>query len=341
MRRKGVTLKALADRLNVSTATISRALNDRPGVSDELRGRILAAAREMGYVPHPSARTLATDRTHTVAFVVRKRDRAVSEDPFYPRIMEGAESYLAREGYHILLTTVDDASLARPTSVPTLSAQRVDGLLLAGPDIPSAFILPLITAGMPLVLIDNSLDETPANCVLTDDEGGAYAATRHLLDHGHTHVAFLSGPSAWISSRERARGYRRAVEEAGLEPRVAYGTETTIASGEATLEEALQRWPELTALCAANDSMAIGAIRAAQARGRTVPGDLCVVGFDDISWARMSNPPLTTVHVFKRRMGELAAQRLLDAIARPDAPPSKTLVSTRLVRRGSCREERR
>ena len=126
------------------------------------------------------------------------------------------------------------------------------------------------------------------------------------------------------------------MEEANLEPLIPHGSETTIASGEEMMEQALELWPELTAVSAVNDSVAIGAIRAAARLGHSTPDDLSVVGFDDISWAQLNDPPLTTVHVFKRRMGKLAAQRLLDCIQNPDAAAAKTVVSTELVLRESC-----
>lgn len=334
--KSSVTQREIAERLGVSVATVSRALNDQPGVSPEVRARILETARKMGYRPNVPARSLATATTQTVAFIVHKAGHAVNDDPFYPIIMAGAEAYLSRHGYHILLSTLSDEEMARPGEFPLVQQRVVDGLILAGPEIAPSFIIRLLTAGVPLVLVDNCLSQTPVDCVLNDDEGGAYAATRHLLDHGHTVVAFLSGPKGWVSNRERARGYTRAMEEAGLEPLIFYEQETTIASGERALRQALAARPDITAIFAVNDAVAIGAIRAAKALGRSTPGDLCVVGFDDISWAEMNDPPLSTVHVFKRRMGELAAQRLLDSIQNPDAPPAKTLVATELVLRRSC-----
>ena len=139
-----------------------------------------------------------------------------------------------------------------------------------------------------------------------------------------------------MSSRERARGYRQAMEEADLEPLIVHAPETTIASGKDMMERALARWPDLEAVFAVNDSVAIGAIRSAAALGRRTPDDLAVVGFDDIRWAAVNEPPLSTVHVFKRRTGELAAQHLLSLIRNPDVPPVRTVVSTELVLRHSC-----
>ena len=146
----------------------------------------------------------------------------------------------------------------------------------------------------------------------------------------------LAGRQEWVSNRERTRGYQRAMEETHLKPLIVHGPETTIASGEEMMQQALEHWPDLTAVCAVNDSVAIGAIRAAAKLGRRTSDNLAVVGFDDISWAQMNDHPLTTVHVFKERMGELAAQLLLNCIQNPAAAPVTIVVATELVLRESC-----
>lgn len=336
MDQRSITQKEIAKHLGVSIATVSRALNDQPGVSPEVRERVLRFANETGYSPDIRARSLATSVTHTVAFVVHSAEHSATEDPFYPVIMAGAEAYLSRHNYHILLVTADAQTMARPRAFSVVNQKRVDGLILAGPDISANFILGLVTADIPLVLVDNCLSQTAVNCVLNDDKGGAHSATRYLIEYGHTRIVFLSGPQEWVSNRDRMRGYQQAVQEAGLEPLILHTSETTIASGKKMILEALERWPDLTAVCAVNDAVAIGAIRSATRLGRSVPTDLSVIGFDDISWAAMNEPPLSTVHVFKRRMGELAAQHLLDHIRNPTSPPSKVVVSTKLSLRESC-----
>jgi DNA-binding LacI/PurR family transcriptional regulator len=163
-----------------------------------------------------------------------------------------------------------------------------------------------------------------------------YGATRHLQEHEHGRIAFLSGPESWISNRERVQGYRQAMVEAGLEPLILHAEETTIAAGEALMQQALEQWPDVTAVGAVNDAVAIGAVRAANRLGRQVPEDLAVIGFDDITWAVMNEPSLSTVHVFKRRMGKLAGQRLLECIQEPETAPTRTIVATELVLRQSC-----
>lgn len=329
-------LKEIAKQIGVSTATVSRVLNDQPGVSPEVREKVLKAAAEANYRPNPLARSLATSKSQTVGFVVHKEKYAFSDDPFYPLILSGVEDYLTQNGYHILITLLDEKE-KQVQKLPIIDQHLVDGLILAGPFIQASSIMNVASTGISFVLVDNVLSQYPVNCVLTDDEGGAYAGVHHLItDHHHKNIAFLSGPQEWISNRERLRGYERAMQESGLEARVIHAKETTIASGESMMRQALERWQDLNAVYGVNDSVAIGAIRAATKHGRKVPGDIAVMGFDDISWAAASQPSLSTVKIFTQRMGYLAAQCLLNSIQQPGLPPTKTLVTTELVIRESC-----
>ncbi len=330
-----LTQKQLAHQLGVSIATVSRVLNDKPGVSEEIRRQVLTLMAQAGYAPNGAARSLATSRTGLIAFAVHQSTQNTREDPFYPFIVAGAESFLAAQGYHILFASLDDETLQNPQGFTPVAERRVDGLILAGPDISANFILYHLSQNVPLVLIDNSLQNSPVNCVLNDDFEGEYQAARHLIGKGRRKIVFLSGPAEWVSSRERGRGYAHALGEARLSPLVVFAAETTIASGEQAMAEALQRWPDLDGVCAANDAMAIGAMRVLANRGARIPQDVAVFGFDDINWATLTAPPLSTVHVYKRQLGLLAAQRLLDVIADPGLPPVKVISGTRLILRQS------
>ena len=329
-------LKQIAKQVGVSTATVSRVLNDQPGVSAEVRKKVLKVAAEANYRPNQTARSLATSKSQTIGFVIHKEKYAFSDDPFYPQILSGAEEYLSENGYHVLITLLDEKN-KQPQNLPMIRQRLVDGLILAGPFIQASAVMGIAGTKIPFVLVDNTLSQYPVNCVLTDDEGGAYSGVRHLIEkHQHKKIVFLSGPQEWISNRERLRGYERAVREFGLEPHVIYAEETTIASGEKMIKQALEKWSDLTAVYGVNDSVAIGAIRAAAQLGRSTPDDLGVMGFDDISWAAANQPSLSTVKIFTQRMGYLAAQCLLNSIQQPGLPPTKTLVTTELVIRESC-----
>lgn len=328
----------LAERLGVSTATVSRALNDKPGVGSETRTRVLAAAQEMDYRPNAAARALTTTRTNMVVFAVHRQQFPLGIDPFYPGIMSGLEETLAAEHYGVMLLTLSDDDIqAGPTSLPMLQEGRVDALVAAGPDIPPQFILAAAGRDLPVILVDNVLRETAIPTVTADDSGGCRAATFHLVDvHGHSSVALLRGTPGWVSSDERAAGYCEAMDAAGLEPRVVSVDGTTIETGAEAMGEVLKTWPNVTAVVAINDAMAIGAIRRARELGKRVPEDVAIVGFDDISWAALSDPPLTTVRVPIVQIGRRAGRVLLDHFDDVVTVSSRTTLATELVVRTSC-----
>ena len=332
-------IKDIAERLGVSVATVSRALNDKPGVSFDMRRQVLELAAEVAFTPHGVGRGLSTARTQTLGFIVRRKGFPASRDPFYWQIMHGVEDAAAQRGYHVILSSVGEADAARP--LPDLSLvreNRVDGLILAGPDIDRRLIVELALADVPLVLIDNILRQTPLDVVLSDDRVGAQAVVAHLLGHGHRRVAFIGGPADWISNAERAAGYADALAVADLRAPaiVVHEAETTVASGYAATVRLLAEDAPPTALFAVNDSMAIGALRALREQGRRVPEDVAVAGFDDIDAAQHTHPPLTTARIFKERLGQVAANRLLDRLADPTSPLQRTYVGTELIIRQSC-----
>lgn len=338
-------IKDIAERLSISPATVSRALNDKPGVSDSLRQRVLEVAAELSFTPNLAARSLVGARTLTVAFMVQQQAFPVSSDPFYFVMLPGVERVLAQVGYHVVLTTIGDGAI-KADHLRVVRERRVDGAILAGPDVPTALILSLVQRGLPIVLIDNSLERTALDCVLFDNREGARLAVEHLLWHGRRRVAFAGGPVAWLSTRERGDGYRDALREQGLDPIIVHEDATTAQTGLHAGHKLLDMDEPPDAIFAVNDAMALGIMRAAREVGVRVPEDLAVVGFDDISMAESAHPPLTTVRIAKETMGELAARRLLDLIG-GDAHgehgehgergiPVKSVVGVTLVVRASC-----
>jgi DNA-binding LacI/PurR family transcriptional regulator len=331
-------IKDIAARLKISSATVSRALNDKPGVSDNLRQRVLAVAAELNFTPNLAARSLAGARTHTVAFMVHQQAFPVSSDPFYFVMLPGLERVLAQAGYHAVLTTIGEG-VVQADQLRVVRERRVDGAILAGPDVPTALILSLIRRGLPVVLIDNSLERTALDCVLFDNREGARLAVEHLLWHGHRRVAFVGGPVVWPSTRERGEGYRDALDAMGLEPLVVHENATTVQTGYHAGHELLVMDEPPDAIFAVNDAMALGIIKAAREVEVRVPEELAVIGFDDISMAESAHPPLTTVRIAKETMGELAARRLLDLVAGESGErgmPVKIIVGVTLVVRSSC-----
>jgi LacI family transcriptional regulator len=329
-------IERLAQEFSVSNATISRALNDKPGVSKELRERILARAREIEHAPNFAARSLASARTFNIGYFVREKPNLLlQQDPFYYEIQHGIEAITARSDYHLSVATLTENYLRRPQDFRLVGERRIDAMILAGPDIPSDFIMAMIKTNLPVVIVDNRLTHTPVNCVNCDDEGGAYRAAQHLIELGHRQIGVIAGPLEWASSARRVRGYTRAAHEAGALLYLLHEHETTLESGQRALSRLHLQHPDITAVCAVNDAMAIGAVRAAVQMGLRVPEDLSVIGFDNIAWAAMNHPALTTMNIPKIQMGKEAAMRLLTLLEETDLLPSEIIVPVQLVERQS------
>lgn len=334
-------IEQIASELNISNASVSRALNDRPGVGKELRERILQRARDLNYTPSLTARALATSQTFSIGFFVHEKPNLSTQtDPFYGEILHGVEQTCAETDYHVAIATLTDANLASPSDFRFVRERRIDGMILAGPDIPNSFVMAMLQSDIPVVLVDNKLDHSAINCVNSDDEHGAYIAAKHLLNLGHRSIGLIAGPEHWASNARRVRGYVGALYEAGLAAPIIHEESTTIDSGKAAYYRLISQHPDLTAICAVNDSMAIGAIRAAQGEGYHIPQNLSVIGFDDIEWASHNSPSLTTINIPKHQMGKEAARRLLSLLDDPEVAPTEIIVSVQLVKRDSTQERR-
>lgn len=343
-------LKEIADRLGISTASVSRAINNKPGVYPETRTRILATATEMGYSPNSAARGLATASMKTIGFLSLDRSQPIAYDAFYINILHGVEEELARLGYFMVVSTVDPASFDSPQDLPILREKRVDGIILPSSFFPPGFAQKLKKLKVPLVLIDNWIDDPPIDCVLADDENTGHIAATHLIEHGYRKLVMLSGPHAWPPIRLRSAGFRRAVEEFRtsngsssrktgrdvLKGETIYLPETTIDSGMNGMKTVLEKYPYTDAIFTANDAMAIGALQVAQEAGKRVPEDLALIGVDDIELARHVSVPLTTMHIHTHRLGVLAARRLIELIHNPADGAIIIQVPTQLTIRKSC-----
>jgi LacI family transcriptional regulator len=330
------SLQKIAELAGVSTATVSRALNDRPGVNAETRDEILRIAREIGYTPNIAAKGLATSRTFTLGCInYERKPQPISS--YHVQIVQGIDQEAREHGYHVITTFVDAEMMDDALQLALIAEQRVDGVILVGPAIKASFIIQLYNSHIPIVLVDNLLNETPIDAVVCDNVGGTYRVTRHLIvTHNLHNLVFLSGPAEWFSSRERRQGYEQALREIGQEPHVVYMPDTTVNTGHAALLEAFERYPNLEGVVAVNDATALGAIRASKDHGRQIPHELAVVGFDNVTWGPLHNPSLTTVGMFKYETGVQAARRLIDVIERENAPGYQLRLGTELIVRESC-----
>jgi DNA-binding LacI/PurR family transcriptional regulator len=324
----------VAARAGVSHQTVSRVLNGSAQVREATRERVLAAMRELDYRPNLAARTLVTGRSHmlgVVSFDTTLHGPATT--------LFGIERAAHEHGYAITvssLAALERASLA--DAVERLRRQGVEGILVITPQDAGTLAIDELDVGAPIVAVEGGAPGT-VPFVGLDNHGGAELATRHLLELGHRQIRHISGPPDWPEAQKRLEGWRAALVAAGLEPAPAQAGDWSPASGyRRGLEIAGDA--DLTAVFVANDQMALGLIRALHESGRPVPGEVSVVGFDDIPEAEFFIPPLTTVRQDFQAIGRSSVGLLLDAMTRGivngGAPAHVTIDPSLVLRRSTA-----
>ena len=317
------TISDVAKRAGVSTMTVSRVVNSTGYTSTETRSRVEAAISELGYVPNALARQLRSKRTKTIALVVSD-----ISNPFFTTIARGAEDVAVRHGFSVMYCNTDESEKEEEQYLLMLIERQVDGVLLV-PARSSGTSFRLLQAHhMPVVVMDRRVAARNVDSVLCDSEAGAYALTRHLVDLGHRRIAVLTGRRNISTSTDRVAGCRRALEEAGLtldDDLVRYGGfnfgKLNQADGHRMAGEVLAAGGERpTAIFAANNFIAFGAIRALREAGIRVPEDMSVVAFDDLPEDWVSEPFLTVAAQPAYEIGRRAATLLLDHIAGEHTP---------------------
>lgn len=325
-----VSVKDVAARSGVSFQTTSKVLNGKGSVSAVTRARILRAARELGYVPNLLARSLVMHATRAVGLVASD-----FSDPHLSGFVVGAEREARRRGYSVIITGVEGDGSGGGEALPALVERRVDGILLAAPDIDTAGRR-TVQATLPVV----SLHHVPAKVAAVvgcDDDHIGRLATSHLIARGHRRIGTVIGPLARFATKGRLRGYRQALEDAGIDfvPTLVAEGDGEIAAAIAATRRLLQHHPDLTAVFAQNDTMALGVLAALRDLGKVVPGDCAVAGCDDIGIAAYLAPPLTSVRVPFTRVGQEAMRVLLDMIEGGGATPLNVTLPVELVVRES------
>jgi LacI family transcriptional regulator len=322
----------IAKEASVSIASVSRALNGSAGISEATRERILRVAREFGYQPSASARGLATRTTETLALVIPQ-----ISGPYFSELIRGAESVTRAQHYHLLVYSSVDAGEDDP--LLRLLPARTDGIILGTHYSTDRYIHSLHRQEVPFLVFGRTISGITTSSVQPENEPGAYALTRHLLDvHGFRRIAFISGPEDQPHSQERLSGYTRALVESEITP----APDWVVAgkfnenSGYEAAQRLLDQAERPQAIFAGNDQMAIGVMAAASERGTRVPEDLAVVGFDDIPTARYLQPALTTVNLAIFEQGVKAVELLIEQITDPEAPARTVTIPTTLVVRRSC-----
>ena len=328
------TISDVAARAGVSIGTASHVLTGRRFVTPERRERVTRAMADLGYHPNRIARSLTLEETSTIAMVIP--DVA---NPFFGELMRGVEEVARSAGYCVLFGNSDNNPDEERRYLTEFSERRVDGILLAvaaASDEPTASG-PDFT--MPVVALDRVPPDWPHDAVLVDNRNGIEQAVAHLVALGHKRIGMIGGDSAQSTGQERLAGFEEAMQRRGLDPAWRSVGSFSLASGMAQAAELLDRprseWP--TALIAANDLIALGVLAAAREAGVSVPDELSVCGFDDIVYAAIAVPALTSVRQPVREIGVQAARLLLDRVEGRAGPAQTRVVRTKLVVRKSTR----
>ena len=331
--RARATIRDVADAAGVSIATVSRVLNGRPDVAVGTRERVLQVTRDLGFSTNRSARSLVGGRTSLVGISL-----PLVEVEYFARILAGAADELDDHDLQVVLATTLHLRVRATSLLARLANGVTDGSLLILPEESSEELRELTAVGYPFVVVDPLeplADDIPS--VSATNALGGRAATEHLLALGHRRIGVITGVPDWLASVERLNGYRAALASAGVVPDPALVVESdwVVEGGEAAAAALLDLRDPPTAVFAFNDNMAIGAVRAAQARGLHVPADLAVVGFDDSEQAATTTPALTTVRQPLADMGRMGVSLLLRLLDNRRAEALRIELQTRLIVRDS------
>ncbi len=332
-----VTIKDIAKRTGKSITTVSRALHGYNDVSPETRDLIMRVAEEMGYTPNLLAQRLQKQRTDTIGFILPTFGPRFS-DPFFSEFLAGIGSTTSKYGYDILVSTQPPGERELEVYRRKVTGRQVDGFVLVRTRCQDPRIDFLKEAGVLFVAFGRTEGELDYPYVDEDGEDGMLKLTRHLIEHGHHRIAYISPPMTLMFARDRWRGVKRALDEAGLslpEEYLLTGNLTQRSGREAARQLLVLPEPP-TAIIAGNDLMALGAMSAIQERGMVVGEDIAVAGFDDIPMSEATHPPLTTVHQPIYQIGSLVTEILIKLIRGDEPEQTQYLLKPRLMIRQSC-----
>lgn len=330
------TMRDVAASAGVSVATVSHVINGTRFVDPQTVDRVRAAIETLGYRPNSLARGLRRNETGIIGMLLPD-----NSNPFFGEIARAIEDVGFTEGYNVILCNSDGSEAKEAAYVDTLLSKQIDGIILISSGNNFTPLRLILDAGVPCVVIDRELGDLPVDQVLIDNEQGGYLAGQYLTNLGHERIGYIAGPNQLNLSAQRLTGFRRALAEVG----VALPDEACIqgdfyySGGAEGMRGLLQRNLGLTAIFAANDRMAVGALSVLLRAGLQVPQDVSIIGYDDIPLSNAIWPSLTTIAQPKVEMGQAGISLLLERIRKRniDLPPRRAMLSVRLIERESCR----
>ncbi len=326
-------MKDIAALAGVSITTVSHVVNNTRAVSDEVKARVHDAIEATGYTGDAIARSLVTGSgTRSLGVAI-----SLVANPYFAELIKAIEGATSLAGYSLLLADTHDEAGAEHDAVRMLKSRRIDGLLLI-PSRKSAVLAELPRLGIPVVLVDRIPKDQPFDCVGPENIASTALLVEHLASLGHRRIGLVRGATGLSTSTERVQGYRLGLERAGLdwEPKLVASGKSVSEPATAALHQLLDLRKPPTAVVAANNAMLAGVLRAARERHLRIAEDLAVVGYDDVAWADLVDPPLTTMAQPIQEIGRTAVRMLLERIQAPGQPARTVRLPPSFVHRRSC-----
>jgi LacI family transcriptional regulator len=337
-----ITITDVAFQAKVSPGTVSRVLNNVPNVDEAIRGRVMEAVKNLNYIHIPKRRgVINLDNGNglqlkSIVMCVREMETPAPRNVYYSHVLHGAETECTRNNVNMVYFSVRDTAASLSEIEAVVRRGQADGLLLVG--LNNQYLVEnILKLGVPVAVVNNQFTDLTVDSVTSDFYQGTLLAIRHLSNLGHRDIIFIQGPDEDYSVQRRIEGYRIGLVQNNLDFRseMVFETSMTIAGGEEVARRMLKSNLRFSAICCANDAIAIGVIRTLTAAGVAVPAQVSVIGFDDVDVATLISPPLTTIQSDIEALGSIAVERLVQRAVREDRPYQHTVIPVKLVIRGS------
>lgn len=326
------TLKDIAAKAKVSIKTVSRVINNEPMVSDSTRSRVEAVIGEMGYQPNLIARSLKKRKSNTIGLIMPDIG-----NPAFTEMVKGCMDTLNEKGYFIFLGSYEDDTEKEEEFIRDFNSMLIDGLIVIPSVTEDRDLAIFEKINCPVVFMDREIDGLSSDIVISGNKNGAYRATKYLLDKGHKKIPILGGLKTVKPAKKRFEGWEKAMREKGLfsEDLVFWGSFST-ESGYNMMKEAMERSDGVDAVFAGNDIVALGAMNAVKEAGLSIPGDIAIIGYDDMFFSQFLSPSLSSVSARLFDVGKTAAELLLNRIKKPaDLEPQRIVIECDLILRDS------
>lgn len=329
---KRITMRDVAELADVSKATVSHVMNGTRFVEDTTKERVQQAIKELGYRPNVAARSLTTQQSKIIGYIVSD-----VTNTFFGDIMRGIEDVLISNNYSIMVCNTNEVLEREEYYIDILLKQGVDGIIAAATSQNWGALNEASNLNIPIVLLDRTFDNASFPYVGVNNTQGAYIGTKHLIECGYKDIGILSGFHRLSTMRERLSGFETALSENGMKLRDdwAVASPLTIEDGTKAIKQLMSLEDRPSAVFICNNLLSLGALMGLQEMGLRCPEDVAIVAFDDHPWAHVSNPPLTVVRQPTYEIGEIAAHKLLDALNNPKASIPSSIFNCELIVRAS------